>query len=509
MSTLPKDNNSTLNPCSSEILPRGWFWSVEPAKTVLATYLQRKSKAFCPKCQHDHVFTKDSNGTGKATYGCFKCKNCFTKYKASLFWTSCLSLPENLLPDKEVACPLEASTTLPDEADDTLPSAAENEQLLICSADESLPSSPRAQSIDSFFGSSSTATKLTKQHGKDPFVFGPSVRTFSPTSSRGSANVYISRKRRAHTLGQDHHQHNEDTSLSNLRLSEMEQNVKAIEFKLSSLESQIQKLIQLLEPSRNTSQEQPNPQASEAMQAPQTVRSESSVATTSKLNPSSQQPPQVSSNLSSPRKPTFAEIAKKNAKTGTREEVEKMTSALRKCVGAKPPFTSTEAEVKHKVCRIYIQGIKQQPIREVKSILYDLRFQLSKIWSIDFIGKTTVEITVMSSYAHAFCAQAKKFPIFKILPKVNPSKPMDPKASPDMAEKIKVAFKRRLQQSYNLSQQSMYKEYLADLAMEYGIYLRKIPNPDEIPIDDLDDDVEIEDSTDDMSETQSAPIQSQ
>ncbi|KAK9760186.1 hypothetical protein K7432_016064 [Basidiobolus ranarum] len=138
MSTLSDNNNSTPGPGSGEHLLRGWYWLVEPAKTVLATYQQGNSKALSPKCLNDHGFFKDSNGTGKSTYGCFKCKKCFTEHKASLFWTLSLSLPENILPANKSTCHQEKSATLPEEADDIMLSATENKQLLICSTDESL-----------------------------------------------------------------------------------------------------------------------------------------------------------------------------------------------------------------------------------------------------------------------------------------------------------------------------------------------------------------------------------
>ncbi|KAK9759784.1 hypothetical protein K7432_016859 [Basidiobolus ranarum] len=176
------------------------------------------------------------------------------------------------------------------------------------------------------------------------------------------------------------------------------------------------------------------------------------------------------------RRPTFAEIARRNTKTGSREEIERMKAAMQKCVGAKPAFTSTQAEVKHQCCRVYLRGIQHQPIQEVKSILYDLRFQLSKIWSIDFIGKNTLEFTLSASYAHSFVIHSKKFPFLTLLSKVDPTKPLDPLALPEVASKVKAAYIKRIQQSYILSNSKIYKDYLAALSLECNIPLNTDDN---------------------------------
>ncbi|ORX77400.1 hypothetical protein K493DRAFT_308907 [Basidiobolus meristosporus CBS 931.73] len=102
--TLPSENNhnsntATSSPNTSITSPaRGWYWEMEPSKSALAYYRSNPHNATCLKCGPGYGFTKDSNGSGLATYGCFRCKNCATKYKALQFWTECLSLSADLLP---------------------------------------------------------------------------------------------------------------------------------------------------------------------------------------------------------------------------------------------------------------------------------------------------------------------------------------------------------------------------------------------------------------------------
>ncbi|OMJ24688.1 hypothetical protein AYI69_g4547 [Smittium culicis] len=48
---------------------------------------------------------------------------------------------------------------------------------------------------------------------------------------------------------------------------------------------------------------------------------------------------------------------------------------------------------------------------------------------MDFIGKSMLELTVAEEYAPAFCHRVKAFDFLKLMPKVDPSKPINPSAS--------------------------------------------------------------------------------
>ncbi|KAJ1675657.1 hypothetical protein EV182_000843 [Spiromyces aspiralis] len=165
-------------------------------------------------------------------------------------------------------------------------------------------------------------------------------------------------------------------------------------------------------------------------------------------------------------------------------------------------------EVKHHVCRIYIQGLKHQPHKELKAALFDLRFQLSKIWSIDFIGKRIAEFTIVADYAPAFVAKVKSLPFLSIVPKVDPSKPQDPQATPEVAAAVKEAFTKRILASLASSTRPAYKQYLTDLVKEIGITVESspalTPNPTYDPaptMEDFSDDdnyVDVSDSDHDI-----------
>ncbi|KAJ1675656.1 hypothetical protein EV182_000842 [Spiromyces aspiralis] len=81
---------------------KGWYWQLEPAKSALARYSSLKDPPPCPKCCLAAGFAKDSNGTGRNTNGCFRCKACKLKLRAKDFWSEVLKLPLDALPPREL-----------------------------------------------------------------------------------------------------------------------------------------------------------------------------------------------------------------------------------------------------------------------------------------------------------------------------------------------------------------------------------------------------------------------
>ncbi|KAJ1675428.1 hypothetical protein EV182_001286 [Spiromyces aspiralis] len=380
---------------------KGWYWQLEPAKTVLAKYSALKTLPPCPKCSSIIGYSKDSNGNSRNTHGCFKCKTCKLKLKAKDFWTEVLKLPLDALPAREF--PQESSVIAP------LPPSNFARFPTIESSPELLP-----EPLD-------LLSKLPRKRPANSTLYDQEYTTSLVPSSSSSAHY--------------------DAQIAELRKENAE------------LRSQLQHITSLLE--------RIAPQASSM--APQASTSTS---------------PQASTSAHPPKKPTFAEVARKVAKTS--EEVPKVHAAIRKCVGLKAPYMpyiSTDAEAKHHVCRVYVQGLKHQPHKELKSALFDLRFQLSKIWSIDFIGKRIAEFTIEADYAKSFLAKVKSLPFLSIVPKVDPSKPQDPQATPEVAEAVKEAFTKRIMASLANSTRLEYKQFLTDLVKEIGISVEDSPTP--------------------------------
>ncbi|PVZ97775.1 hypothetical protein BB558_006257, partial [Smittium angustum] len=100
-----------------------------------------------------------------------------------------------------------------------------------------------------------------------------------------------------------------------------------------------------------------------------------------------------------------------------------------------------------------------------------MRFKLSKILNMDFIGRSTMEITVMEEYARGLVAHTKAFPFLTVLSKVDPAKPMNPEATQLTKDLIRQAFYRRIQASVEKTTKPIFKQYLLDLANELAIPL--------------------------------------
>ncbi|PVU84579.1 hypothetical protein BB559_007556 [Furculomyces boomerangus] len=219
----------------------------------------------------------------------------------------------------------------------------------------------------------------------------------------------------------------------------------------------------------------------------------STIATTWSSLPTQKTPSTRSTpNSSLPlKKPTFAEIAKSQCKEGSSKDIEEYQATLRKIAGVKPLGTGTKAEATHKVARLYVQGISRQPIGEVKKSLFTMKFKLSKIWNLDFIGKSTLEFTVAADYASGFVGRLKSFPFLSLLSKVNPSKPIDTNVSEQVCQNIKQAFLNRIRKSFGTTTKPLFQAFLKDLALETGIpldfstvpNLNSYPNSDELVVD--------------------------
>ncbi|PWA00800.1 hypothetical protein BB558_003137 [Smittium angustum] len=182
----------------------------------------------------------------------------------------------------------------------------------------------------------------------------------------------------------------------------------------------------------------------------------------------------------------YYELARRFSKSKKSRDIKKIYNAIKLCIGEETyfsdgpaPNSGTKAEEKHKYSRLYIQGINRMSYRKLKNILYDFRFRLKKIHSLDFIGKKTLEFTVVSDYAKAFLYNCNDLGFMKHLENVDPSKPIDEEATGETVEKVKSAYIKRVQDSYSRSKNEKYKRYLEDLTLEVGIPLERdnsIPN---------------------------------
>ncbi|OLY82609.1 hypothetical protein AYI68_g3269, partial [Smittium mucronatum] len=96
-----------------QLLKKGWYWEVQPAKYILEQYQSNTVSLWCPspKCvgRGKSKFNKDSNGTGGNRHAEFRCAKCGTKFRVEAFFVDILNgdirdLPEptnweSLLPE--------------------------------------------------------------------------------------------------------------------------------------------------------------------------------------------------------------------------------------------------------------------------------------------------------------------------------------------------------------------------------------------------------------------------
>ena len=102
-----------------------------------------------------------------------------------------------------------------------------------------------------------------------------------------------------------------------------------------------------------------------------------------------------------------------------------------------PTGFPTPVDLKHKVRRIYLSNLPQLPIRELKNHLFTVRFCLSRILNISYVGRSIVEFTVHEDYEHAFKNRAKNLDL-PILEKYHPGTVQDKTPLPLRPKRFKM-----------------------------------------------------------------------
>jgi hypothetical protein len=146
---------------------------------------------------------------------------------------------------------------------------------------------------------------------------------------------------------------------------------------------------------------------------------------------------------STPQRPTYAAICKRIKIAD--EEIPLAMKSLAILHRRKPsgsiPSSSVEAE--HKVRRLYIGNLPHLRLSELKSHLFNLRIQLSKILNLAYVGKSIVEFLIMEDYEASFRARISLLSL-NLIEKYDPSTARDPKATEEIRETVRQAFRLRL-----------------------------------------------------------------
>ena len=414
------------------------YWKVEPALSILKEYLKDPLAYSCPKC-HQNKFSRDSNGTKKNVHACFKCTSCKSKFRATEFSQKVM----NIAPHDET---FSSDNDNDNDKDNDNDNDNDNNSM-------SIPASPYLYTKDNSrifsetfndplkeFTLSDLPQVARKRQAVSPlFVSSDSISKSYIDEQMQSLKEFMVEYINKNSNSSSPQPENPNTDINRVVQILLKQN-EDLKHQINILQKEIITL-------KNVNSVKPSNQSLSLISDHGTDNNNNN---NNQLvsNPT----PQVS-------KPTFAQIAKKFIKPDNLSNPLNVQIALRRIAGVKPPHTTTKAEVNHQVCRIYVQGIQRQSIKDLKASLFELRFQLSKIWSIDFIGKMTAEFTISASYLNSFRSKIKNIPFMKILPNIDPSKPIDPKASSVSVDLIKNAFIKRLQNSYVNTKKPEFKKF--------------------------------------------------
>ncbi|OMJ11303.1 hypothetical protein AYI69_g9880, partial [Smittium culicis] len=297
---------------------------------------------------------------------------------------------------------------------------------------------------------------------------GPSKRSASPSARSSkrpntSGNLYVTSMAFNHRM--DLHLANMKALINTNRTADLAR-IQQLEDENKHLKDQLliqtKRIDRLTQQSKKTVQPlRPQPaQPSASTPSAQPINFHFGSASTATLLPAQPTP----SEAPAFKKLSYSEIAKSQSKT--KMEAKKLTQSIRKLVGTKPINSGTMAEKNHKLARIYVQGISRQRIKDIKGCLFDMRFQLSKIYNLDFIGKRMLEFTVTEEYAPAFCARVKAFEFLKLMPKVTPAEPNDRTADEETKIACRTAYINRLKKSIEKATKPEVRQYMEELLDE-------------------------------------------
>ncbi|PVU85812.1 hypothetical protein BB559_006809 [Furculomyces boomerangus] len=501
--------SSTLSSTNHLLKPRrkkltAHYWNVNPGKFVLEAFDKNTKQLYCdPKTKLiPAYYTIEGNGNKANAHGCFKCSVCKRKIRDTEFYVKVLGGNADDIPE---SIPVNLTTSFSNNQ--PMPNITSFQQdFSTNTANGFPPNSPASSDSFDFNNSYFSNFKNPKLVSEPEFGVDFLNKLDSIQENRNEVQLNpIPRKRYAEDpdssdITKDFYINQMDTFMlnvlklvdqkianinleKNLQSAESNSNIKIkrntnidsestlalknentfLKRQISDLNMKFDKLVKLSSKSTKAHQKYLNNQVSND----QSANLDKTYNNMGVLRYS--------------KKPNFVEIAKNRLKGGNNDDINKFSGAMRLLAGVKPLGTGTKSEKKHKVARIFVQGITRQPIHQVKKSLATLKFRLTKILHMDFIGKSTMEYTLMEDYARSFVTHTKAFQFMTVMPKIDPSKPMDLMATKETKEIIMQAFQRRINNAIQNTTKSSVRDYFIDLADEHELVVDPIINEDSIP----------------------------
>ncbi|OLY79092.1 hypothetical protein AYI68_g6844 [Smittium mucronatum] len=500
-------------------LPKGWYWNVQPAKYIYERFFPIKYKIPCPapECGLYGRFRKDSNGHNANKKAFFRCGSCNLRLNVMDFYTivlegSVANLPKatsylDISPKK----PLEKVTS----------SFFSNNYKKKISSYLPETSTYKNVEIDATSSRNNTFTAKSAIFGDKNDIIKGKNKINDPEIdyniiSDGSSSPIDMINKRKHSLVSQLNSDFSDTpeigfedktmidKIADTSYNYGHTNKKALydsnknlELKLELISSDLKATLDVFQKNRSIeisaikaenafikekiiilSKKIDNISGNEVIDHETKNLNSNSKIFNNQKNTETDNPDESSncdidknSKIKNSHLLSYKEIAKSQSKSP--DDADKLYQAIRKCVGVKPINSGSKAEIKHKISRIYLQGMTSQPLSSAKYCFFIMRFKLSKILNLDFIGLRTLEVTIFTDYAPAFIARVKAFPFLKIIKKFDRTKPKDKNADKSMTEFIQAAYIKRLKKSLEKSTDERYKSYLTDLIVEVSKYSPK------------------------------------
>jgi hypothetical protein len=152
--------------------------------------------------------------------------------------------------------------------------------------------------------------------------------------------------------------------------------------------------------------------------------------------------PSSSPSPSSSQRPTYASICKRMKLSD--DQVPAALKSLAALQRRKPAGNaSSSLEAQHNVRRFYIGNLPHLRLSELKTHLFNLHIQLSKILNMSYVGKSVVEFIILDSYESSFRSRINLLSLH-LLEKYDPSVARDPNANDTTRDTVRQAFCLRL-----------------------------------------------------------------
>ncbi|PVU89951.1 hypothetical protein BB561_005098 [Smittium simulii] len=446
------DSDSDLDyvPIIPPNLERGWYWHVEPAKTAWGHYRSAlKNEAANPViCLHENCpgknsYIKDKSGAGDKSKARFKCRKCGKYCSPELYISTYTDLPP--------PAPTSWSDLIVKDPPNALGRFGPHIKIVseILKSNNTASSSPiftRTQQLEHMADINSIPSYPSKRAACDIFNT-PSSKYITHSDLNSKLEEMLAEMKSLISTGSL-----PDESIQAKQIAALKEENALLKEKLTLLTEAVNQLADKnIPPSTNLA----------AANSTENTRNRSKTANIAGLITASSKQPKVS----------YAEIARNLTTNKPKEETFRLHEAIRKCAGVKPLSSGTKAEQTHFISRIYVQGITRMPYKDLKQILFTMRFRLSKIFSLDYVGKKTLEFTVAADYAAAMIQKVRSYPFLSVLSKVDPTIPIDKSASEATKLAVKKAFTDRLQRAFAATNRPELASYFADLAAESGVIL--------------------------------------